>query len=96
MISGKGTRKTKIATKAAAAMRDHHPVLQRPPADPQHRLEHDGQHGGLQAEEQRLDDATLPKSGVDAAERHDGDEARQHEQRAGDEAARGPCSSQPM
>ena len=33
MMSGNGTSKKKIATKAAAAMRDHDPVLERAPAD---------------------------------------------------------------
>ena len=69
---------------------DHHVVLQRPPADAHHRLEHDGEHGGLQAEEQRLDDPHRAEGGVDQAERHDGEEARQHEQGAGDQAALGP------
>ena len=63
MISGNGTPKKKIATKAAAAMRDHHLVLQRPPADAHHRLEHDREHRGLEAEEQRLRrSATAPKA----------------------------------
>ena len=96
MTKGNGTSKKKIATKAAAASADHDVVLERPPADPQHRLEHDGEHRRLQAEEQGLDRADIAEDGVDPAQRHDGDDARQHEQRAGDQAAFVLCSSQPM
>ena len=60
MISGNGTSKKKIATKAAAAMRDHaRRFLQRALADPHHRLEHDRQHRRLEAEEQRRDEADV-------------------------------------
>ena len=86
-MSGNGTLKKKIATKAAAASADHHPVLERPLADAHHRLEHDGEHRRLEPEEQRRDDADLAPGGVDQAQGHDGDEARQDEQRAGDEPA---------
>ena len=75
--------------KAAAARPAHRVVLERAPADPQHRLDHDHQHGGLQAEEQALDDGDLAEQHVDPAQRHDGEQARQHEQRAGDQAALG-------
>ena len=88
-MSGNGTSKKKIATKAAAAM----PTITRffsarlPIAD--HRLEHDGEHRRLEAEEQRLDDADIAESGIEPAQRHDRDDAGQHEQDAGDEAAPG-------
>ena len=39
--------------------RDHDVVLQRPPADPHDGLEHDRQHRGLQAEEERLDEPDI-------------------------------------
>ena len=84
---GNGTPKKKIATKAAAASADHDPVLERLRSDPHHGLEHDREHGGLEAEEQGRDDADLAEQGVDDAERHDGDDAGQDEQHAGDDAA---------
>ena len=62
-MSGNGTSKKKIATNAAAAMPTMHPVLERAPADADHRLEHDRQHRRLEAEEQRLRPTpTLPKA----------------------------------
>ena len=67
----------------------HGVVLERALADPQHRLDHDHQHGGLQAEEQALHDGDLAEQHVDPAERHDGEQAGQHEQRAGEQAAFG-------
>ena len=69
--------------------RHHGPVLERPLADPQDRLDHDREHGGLQPEEQRLDRRRALEQGVDRAQGHDHDEARQHEQGAGDHAAPG-------
>ena len=51
---------------------------------------HDRQHRGLQAEEQRLDEADIAERGIDAAQRHDGDDAGQDEQAAGHDAAGGP------
>ena len=68
----------------------HHAVAQRPPADAHDRFEHDGENRRLQPEEQGLDQADIAEQRIDPAERHDGDEARQHEQRTGDEAALGP------
>ena len=87
MMIGNGTAKKKIATKAAAASGLHRPALERAPADPDHRLDDDRQHGGLQAEEGRGDEADLPPQRVDDAERHQGDDAGQDEQAAGHEAA---------
>ena len=75
--------------KAAAASAAHGVVLERAPADPQHGLDHDHQHGGLQAEEQPLHDRDLAEQHVDPAQRHDGEQARQHEQRAGQQPALG-------
>ena len=68
MIRGNGTPKKKIATKASAAMRDHDPVAQRALADAHHRLDHDREHRGLQAEEQRRDEADIAAGRVDVAE----------------------------
>ena len=69
MMSGNGTSKKKIATKASGGERDHHAVAQRAPADAHHRLDHDRQHRRLQAEEQRLDQADIAEGGVDVAQR---------------------------
>ena len=71
-------------------------LLQRAPADAHHRLDHDRQHRRLQAEEQRRDQRHLAEPGVEPAQHHDRDEARQHEQHPGDQAAPVRCSSQPM
>jgi hypothetical protein len=69
---------------------DHQRVPERAAADPQHGLEHDCQHRGLEPEEQRRDHADLAEGGIEPAQRHDRDHARQHEQRAGDQSALGP------
>ena len=58
--------------------------------------EHHREHGGLQAEEQGRDEADLSEQGVDDAQRHDRNDAGQHEQDARDEAAGVRCMSQPM
>jgi hypothetical protein len=67
----------------------HRVVLERAPADPQHGLDHDHQHGGLQPEEQALHDRHLAEQDVDPAQGHDGEQAGQHEQRSGEQAALG-------
>ena len=64
-MSGNGTSKKKIATKAAAASAIIDAVLQRALADAHHRLEDDRQHRRLQAEEQRRDEADVAERGVD-------------------------------
>ena len=86
-MTGNGTPKKKIATKAAAASAIMTRFFSAFAADPHHRLEHDREHRGLEAEEQGRDDADLAEQGVDDAERHDRDDAGQDEQHAGDEAA---------
>ena len=96
MMSGKGTLKKKIATKAIAGERDHDPVAQRALADAHHRLEHDREHRRLQAEEQRRDEADIAVGRIDVAQRHDGDDAGQDEQAAGHDAAAVRCISQPI
>ena len=70
--------------------RDHDPVAQRALADAHHGLDDDGEHRGLQPEEQRLDEADIAEGGVDIAQAHDGDDAGQDEQAAGHDAAGGP------
>ena len=76
-----------MPTKAAAASADQRPVLEGALADPDHRLDDDRQHGGLEAEEQRRDDRNVAPARVDVAERHDGDDAGQDEQPARHDAA---------
>ncbi len=49
----------------------------------------DHQHGGLETEEQAFDDRELAEQHVDPRQRHDGEQAGQHEQRAGEQPALG-------
>jgi hypothetical protein len=65
----------------------HDRVLQRPLADAHHGLDHDGENGRLQSEEQRRHEADIAERGVDVAQRHDGDDAGHDEQAAGDDPA---------
>lgn len=53
----------------------HDRIAQRAFADTNHSLNHDGQHGRLEAEEQRLDEAYIAVGSVDVAEPHDGENA---------------------
>ena len=61
--------------------------LERPPADPHHRFEHDGEHRRLEPEEQRVEPGRLAERRVERREDEDDDEAGDDEQRAGDETA---------
>ena len=56
-MTGNGTLKKKIATKAAAASATMTPVLERLRPIRTTACEHDREHGGLEAEEQGRDDA---------------------------------------
>ena len=69
--------------------RHHGPVLQRARADPPDGMQHDGQHRGLEAEEQPCDETDIAEGGIDPAQAQDRQETRQDEQRAGNEAALG-------
>jgi hypothetical protein len=89
MISGNGTSK-KDGDEGGRSERDHDPVAQRAAADAHDRFQHDRQHGRLQAEEQRLHRRHLAEPGVQPAQHHDRDEARQHEQGPGEQTAPGP------
>ena len=66
---------------------DPEPRLQGPAADPQHRLDDNGEDGRLEAEEQPGDNADVAPDHVNPAERHQRDHARHHEQNARDQAA---------
>ena len=55
-MTGKGTSRKKMPTKAAAASAQHHVVLERALADADHGFQHDREHRGLEAEEQRRND----------------------------------------
>ena len=85
----KGAAKKKMATKASARDGVMRARLQRPLAHAHHGFEHHRQHRRLEAEEQRLHDPDLAISGIDPAQDAERDQAGQHEQRAGDEAALG-------
>ena len=67
---------------------DREPRLQGPAADPQHRLDDDGEHGRLEAEEQPGDNADIAPDHVNPAERHQRDHAGHHEQSARDQSRR--------
>src|SRR5262245_40248658 len=86
---GKGHTKDEYRDERCRGERDHDLVFERPPPNPNHRLEHHRQHGGLKPEEEPHDDADLPVERVNEAESHYGDEPGQDEQRAGDETASG-------
>ena len=60
-----GRRRRRSRRRPRPASATHHAVLQRAPADADHGLEHDGEHRGLQAEEQRRHDADVAEGGID-------------------------------
>ena len=66
----------------------HSAVLERAPADAQDGLDDHGQHGGLDAVEDRLDDRDILEAGVEIAEPQHDQGAGQHEEDAGHDAAR--------
>ena len=90
MMIGKGTAKKKMPTKAIPASRDHDVVAQGALADAHQRLDHDREHRGLQAEEQRFDIPDIAVGRVDIAQAHDGDDAGHDEQAARHDAAGSP------
>ena len=92
-ISGNGTLKKKMPM-SQSGQHQHRPALQRTAADPLHRLQHDCQHRRFQAEKQGRDDRRAATGGIDDAERHDRDDAGEHEQAARDDRAR-PAMHQP-
>ena len=57
--AGNGTPKKKIAMKARPRWPSMTRFLQRAFADAQHSFDHDGEHGGFQAEEQGFDEADV-------------------------------------
>jgi hypothetical protein len=80
MMSGKRHVEHEDGDERGGGQRHHGAVAQRAPADAHHRLEHDGEHRRLEPEEQRLDQADIAVERIEPAQRHDGDEAGQHEQ----------------
>ena len=58
-------------------------------ADPNDRLQHDRQHGRLEAEEHGLHHADVAEGRIDPTQNHEGDEAWKNEERPGDESAPG-------
>ena len=87
MMSGNGTAKKKIATKAAAARACRGRLLRERRPMRIDGLDDDRQHGRLQAEERRRHEADLTPLRIDDAERHQRDDAGQDEQPAGHDAA---------
>src|SRR3546814_6838804 len=67
--------------------RSHDVVLECALADAHHRFNDDGEHRGLQSEEQPDDQRGVAEQHIDIAEPQDRDEPRQHEQRTGDQPA---------
>src|SRR3546814_6344654 len=62
--------------------RSHDVVLECALADAHHRFNDDGEHRGLQSEEQPDDQRGVAEQHIDIAEPQDRDEPRQHEQRS--------------
>jgi hypothetical protein len=75
--------------------RDHDPVLQRAAADAQDGFDDDREHRWFQAEENGRDERDVGVAHVQDAQRQDGEESRQHEQRAGDETSPPPMEHPP-
>ena len=86
-ISGNGTSKAKIATKAAAAIAwsGRLPSARRPMRTTA--WTHDGEHRRLEPEEEAGEQVGVAVGDVDRAQRHHRDEAGQHEEEAGHQAA---------
>jgi hypothetical protein len=82
MMSGNGTAKKKIATKAAAA--------QCPLRHTKKRLDDDHEHGGFDAEKGGLHQRDLAEVSVGDGEREHDRGAGQHEKKAGGETADRP------
>ena len=87
MTSGNGTLKKKMATKAAAATSPIEPAFDGAVGDAHQRLQHDGEHRRLHADEQRRDRRRLPVGAVEHRQRQHEQRARQHEQQPGGEPA---------
>ena len=87
---GKGNSEKEDADKGAGGQRDQDAVLQGPPADPHHGLQHHGQHRRLQAEEKGGDKRRITDQGIDDAQAHDRDEPGQDEQQARRQSALQP------
>ena len=87
MTSGNGTLKKKMATKAAAATLQSSRPLMRAAGHAHQRLQHDGEHGRLDADEQRRDGRRLAEGAVEHRQRQHEHRARQDEQQAGGEPA---------
>jgi hypothetical protein len=73
MIIGNGTSKKKIATKAAAAM-PHRVVLERPLADAHTASSTIASTAAFRPKNSAATMPTLPNSGVDPAQGHDGEQ----------------------
>ena len=72
----------------------HRPALERTAADAVHGLQHDREHRGLEAEEQRRDRRHAAEGGIDVAQGHDRDDAGHHKEPTGHDRPR-PAMHQP-
>ena len=86
-ISGNGSARKKMPTKAARRQREQQRGLERALADADERLDHDHQHGGLDAEQRAVDQRDAAAERVEQAQAQHHEGARQHEQDAGGEPA---------
>ena len=64
-------------------------VSERAFADPNDRLQHDREHGRLEAEEHGLHHADIAEGGIDPTQNHEGNETWENEEGPGDESAPG-------
>ena len=67
-ISGNGTPEKEDADEGERGEHQHRPAFERAAADAVHRLQHDRQHRGLQAEKQRRDRRHAAERGIDVAQ----------------------------
>ena len=92
---GNGTSRTKIATNDATRDTDHQTVRERGAGEPDRRLRDDGDHGRRQSREGSRHPPELAVGDEDPGERHQQEEARQHEGDARDEPAPDPVEEPP-
>ena len=83
----KRQRQKENADEGRARQRDQQLGLERALADAQQRLDHDHQHGGLDAEQRAVDQRNAAPERIEQAQAQHHERARQHEQDAGHEPA---------
>src|SRR5262245_56822698 len=83
-----GNVEKKDADECGRGQPDHYPVLEGASANANDGLYNNCQHRGFETEEQGSDDRYVAPAGINIAEAHDGDDTRDDEQTAGDNAAK--------